>query len=263
MKNKLKFALLISLSVISNIIITYIVVADDSYEDNDNIYDSKEISVGTYNLTMEDTYDYFFIELEEFDILIVDLYFNNAISDLDLNIYDPDELYLDSSSSSTNHEKVKTEVDYNGDYYIEVYNYGGSNNDYNMTIDIEEGSGDDDYYDDDDLYWILFFLFVFGFSFGLPVIIGVKKKYDEKKRLKKVSKTKKTTIQTPRPVTPPTQPVTPPTQPVTPPTQPVTPPTQPVTPPTQPITPSTQICPECGVDVDKDAKFCQFCGYKI
>ena len=57
------------------------IIADDSYEDNDNIYDAKSISTGFYNLTMEDDYDYFSIKIEEFDILIVDLYFNDSISD--------------------------------------------------------------------------------------------------------------------------------------------------------------------------------------
>ncbi|MHA1148081.1 MAG: zinc ribbon domain-containing protein [Promethearchaeota archaeon] len=236
-RTKLRF-IIIFIVLFSNSVFNF-VVADDSYEDNDNIYDAKKISTGFYNLTMEDNYDYFFIELEEFDILIVDLYFNSSISDLDLNIYDPDEIYYDSSSSSSNHEKVKTEVEVKGDYYIEVYNYDGINNDYNMTIDIEKGTPPDEY-EDDELFLILFFIFIFGFTFGLSIIITNVKKFQEKRRLKQKSQQNKPSVSEPQQIAP-------------------SPHIEPL--PPQPKKPL--ICPECGVKLEDDAIYCQFCGYKI
>ncbi len=134
------------------------VLGDDSYEENDERSEAKEIGYGDYTALYAEDHDWYKIYLDNGDDITVIITFDSDEADLDLYLSDEDENTLDSSEGYSDTEEVSEGDLDSGWYFIEVALYDGEvsyemrvNNEYEEpdgTINVAQNVGDED---DDDL----------------------------------------------------------------------------------------------------------------
>ncbi len=131
----------------------------DIYEANDSLEISAALGLvqglNFFDASMEsDGADWFSFQTEETgqagSAFSID--FDNALSDLDLTLYDEFGYYLGSSGGAGNSETVSLEGLSAGTYYAQVYRYtGDSDQNYTITISAPGGAGaGDDYFEEND-----------------------------------------------------------------------------------------------------------------
>lgn len=113
---------------------------EDRFESNNSMPEADRndsiLSVGSYNnLTICPTdRDYYKIYLTSGLDLFVNLYFTNAIGDLDLALYNPEGVLIADSSSETDDEHIHFNVLNSGWYFIRVDGVEYDTNAYNLEI---------------------------------------------------------------------------------------------------------------------------------
>jgi len=113
------------------------VCTDDSYEENDTCSAGALITTGIYpNLQVcSGDDDWFAVDLEAGDTVIITTHFAHALGHLDMELYDTDcWTWLDYSTSSTDDEQIAYTVHASGAYNVRVYGHGGAENNYDMTV---------------------------------------------------------------------------------------------------------------------------------
>jgi hypothetical protein len=129
---------------------------DDDWENNDQLYNAAYVSDGTYGglVYCPNDEDWFYVYLNVGDTLYVDIDFVHANGNLDLKLYDPSEIEIDSSTSTTDDESVSTLADESGYFYIQVYaGFDVENPSYSMDVTVSGGGTctDDNYEQNDTL----------------------------------------------------------------------------------------------------------------
>jgi len=127
-----------------------VVQSDDSFEENDDVTSSKQVSNGTYNsLILNGTDDdYFNISVYENDLITVDIIFNNSEGDLDLYLLNKYQDEVNSSLSVSDNEFVSYNATYTGEYTIKVISYSEDlYQPYDLIIDHQT---DDSFEENDD-----------------------------------------------------------------------------------------------------------------
>ena len=113
------------------------VCTDDGYEENDTCSAAVLIAPGAYpNLQVcSGDDDWFAVDLEAGDTVIITAYFTHALGDLDLELHDTNcGTWLDYSTSSTDDEQIVYTVDASGTYNVWVYGYVGAENSYDLEV---------------------------------------------------------------------------------------------------------------------------------
>ncbi|MFX1398761.1 MAG: Ser-Thr-rich GPI-anchored membrane family protein [Promethearchaeota archaeon] len=111
--------------------------SDDSYEDNNYIYDATQTEGGYYqNLKCFDN-DYFEVDLDAGYQLNVEINFTNSKGNLDLELHDPFSL-ISGSYSFNDSEKLTYMSEYSTDIFIRIF-YVDNPNDYSLNISVSFG----------------------------------------------------------------------------------------------------------------------------
>jgi hypothetical protein len=119
-------------------------VGDDVYEENDDFTSASTVSEGSYSSLRCIDDDFYRIWIDAGESLDAMISFIHANGDLDLKLYDPYYNLIDSSVSITNSERVSiASAPSSGYYIIRCYPFGGAENTYSLSIDIESFSGPD------------------------------------------------------------------------------------------------------------------------
>jgi len=113
-------------------------IYDDAYEENDYLTNPAYIDTETwyYDLVALDDDCYSFY-METGETAYVDIYFIDEDGDLDLYLFDLDENVLAHSGSTTDNEFLYFEATYSGNYIICVATAWGTNDNYDLYVDIE------------------------------------------------------------------------------------------------------------------------------
>ena len=135
-------------------------IQGDDYEGNNFFEEAADITpkIGEYleglNITAGDTDWYEFVLTQTGEAgqgIILD--FAHLEGDLDVELYDANNEYVDGSYGIVDGEFINLEGVEPGNYFVQVYGYNGATNDYNMLIDAPgltgESDRDDDYEDND------------------------------------------------------------------------------------------------------------------
>ncbi|MHA1775941.1 MAG: Loki-CTERM sorting domain-containing protein [Promethearchaeota archaeon] len=122
-------------------------IVDDNYEDNDEIGAAYPISEGFYPDLVCNDDDWFKIWVNTGELIQVLIEFSDINGDIDLELYNPSQVMVDASSSSTDDEYVEYIADTAGNYYIHIDDFEINPN-YDMTLTISVP--DDEYEDNDD-----------------------------------------------------------------------------------------------------------------
>lgn len=128
------------------------VPADDSYEENDLQTTAAAINPGNYFGLLCADDDWYNISVAAGATITVDTYFTHSLGDLDLQLYSPTGL-VNSSTSTSNHERVSYTAQVPGNHSIRVYRYNCLFNNYNMTISVYTPPASDDIYEENDFQY--------------------------------------------------------------------------------------------------------------
>ncbi|NEP61235.1 MAG: S8 family serine peptidase, partial [Symploca sp. SIO2G7] len=120
------------------------VLVDDSYEENDTIATAYDLGnqeqtwlSNIAGLGLQADQDWYRIDVTPgYENLVVDLQFNHALGDLDLEVYDAAGNFVTSSNSTTDNESINTLLPGSGTYYLLVDGYPGNTlNTYDLSWD--------------------------------------------------------------------------------------------------------------------------------
>ncbi|MHA1273216.1 MAG: PPC domain-containing protein [Promethearchaeota archaeon] len=128
-------------------------ISDDSYEENDNFIDAKQLTAGTYNNLKCFDDDWYYISVSENNNLNITIKYSYINGDLDLELYDSSQTLLDSSTSTTDDESISYDITSGngGNYYFRVYKKNPSdNNSYILIISINSIQPSDDSFEEND-----------------------------------------------------------------------------------------------------------------
>ena len=136
-------------------------ILGDGYEDNNLFESAADITpkIGEYleglNITEGDTdwYEFVLTQTGQAGQGVV-LDFAHLEGDIDVELYNADNQYLNGSYSISDGEFISLEGVEPGNYLVKVYGYAGATNDYNLLIDApsltgEDSDREDDYEDND------------------------------------------------------------------------------------------------------------------
>lgn len=120
---------------------------DDAYEDNDSINSAKHVAAGSISgLRCLDTFveggqylaglgDWYKISVSAGRSISASISFAGANGDLNMRVFDPNQVDVGSSTGAGNTEEVSVTSTISGDYYIYVYeNANQQNPNYSMTL---------------------------------------------------------------------------------------------------------------------------------
>jgi hypothetical protein len=122
---------------------TPITLSGDRFESNNGFSTAKDLGVVTgfkqeNNLSIHTNTDQdifkFQISGQTTDQHYISIDFNNSYGDLGLGLYNSQQQLIDYSDGYSDFEGISLAGLTNGSYYIQVYGYAGSINDYNLTI---------------------------------------------------------------------------------------------------------------------------------
>jgi C1A family cysteine protease len=82
-------------------------------------------------LGISNDHDFYKFEVNQ-PRLIIDSQFSHGNGDIDIVVYDANGNLVDASISTTDNEFVDVEVSNSGTYYVDIYNYSGSGNSYDL-----------------------------------------------------------------------------------------------------------------------------------
>ncbi|MFX1274229.1 MAG: PPC domain-containing protein [Promethearchaeota archaeon] len=123
---KPKKLILFGLSVFFLICFSSIAIAkaDDSYEENDTFNDAYTIALTTYYGTLQISQyddDWFKVYLNTGHALTVQIDWSSSVYDIELYLYDFNEIVIDSSTGSSNRETINYDcITTDGYYYIKI-----------------------------------------------------------------------------------------------------------------------------------------------
>lgn len=110
---------------------------DDGFEENDSRASAAALTDGSHaDLMICDGDEDWYAVTANPGTLQVSIYFTNATSDLDLELYDGSGNKLDDSTGVGDSETIEHDVTVGGGYYIHVFAYSGAKNGYNLTVTI-------------------------------------------------------------------------------------------------------------------------------
>jgi hypothetical protein len=130
---------------------------DDWMEENDDFWSSRWVDPSYYGgLKMvgfdEDWYHTYLNPGQTIDIFI---WFDNAMGNLDLELFDPSNSYREGSHSTSGEESFSFTADVSGDWRIRVYRVSGTEDmhyDLDVMLDMRPGPGDDQF-EENDGFW--------------------------------------------------------------------------------------------------------------
>jgi hypothetical protein len=115
-------------------------LGSDQFEDNDTWDTAAPIAPGTYLYLEALDEDWYQLCLLPGDILQVQLWFDSALGDLDVYIFDPTGALVGYSNSTTNYESALLTASLEGRYLIQVVGWrGATNSRYDMRISLTGG----------------------------------------------------------------------------------------------------------------------------
>jgi hypothetical protein len=128
-----------------------IIIPDDIYEDNDELLDAVGLDINdTYTLMAHDD-DYFFIEVDSYHPITLELAFNYARVNLDLYLLDELGRVFHSSKSAASPETIEYTTTYPGFYFIAIEHVSGKIGiEYTLSITVGASLYNDDIYEDND-----------------------------------------------------------------------------------------------------------------
>lgn len=80
---------------------------------------------------------YYSVNLKAGDRLRVAMYFEHVRGDLDLEVYGPDESWIDKGISLSDNEDVAVKADEAGTFYIVPYGHARATNSYELEVEVE------------------------------------------------------------------------------------------------------------------------------
>lgn len=128
-------------------------LGDDNFEENDDIASATPIGLGATNGLVQDVdADFFAYTIPDGQNLRIDALFAHAVSDLDMYLYDSTGAILDQGFSGTDDETITYANCSGGDQqlFIEIDNYGGACNEYDLVLSEVTGLAADAFEDNDD-----------------------------------------------------------------------------------------------------------------
>lgn len=130
-------------------------IGDDRFEPNDSLAEAAPIAIDSYSGLIQevaDDNDYYSFTLPANSEIIGQIFFDNAISDLDLILYDSTDTIVDTGFTVTDDERVSfancTGVD--EAMTIRVNNFGNICNEYDMVLSLNPLFADDALEDNDE-----------------------------------------------------------------------------------------------------------------
>lgn len=121
-------------------------------EPNEHFASAARITAGRYTgleIDSIEDHDYYAVDLDAGQSLTTHIEFSDALGDLDVTVFGPDEERLEGSYSVTDDERVEITAVESGTHYIEVYGYSGATAPYTLEV-IVDGRGPDDVDDNDE-----------------------------------------------------------------------------------------------------------------
>ena len=114
---------------------------DDAAEDNDTFGTAGALPIdGIFaGVACANDQDYFAFDVNAGDTITVDTSFQHRFGDIDLELYTPDGLAADSSTSTTDDENLQIVADVSGLYRAHVYGYNGAQNVYSLAVTVTPG----------------------------------------------------------------------------------------------------------------------------
>jgi subtilisin family serine protease/subtilisin-like proprotein convertase family protein len=117
----------------------------DRFEPNDDFEGATELGVvgdrtdASLSIHEADNGDYYRFTAERDGALAAEVAFSDASGDIDIELYDANGAYLDSSASTNDTERVEWTVAAGEVYYLHVYGYDGATNpNYTMTLGVSD-----------------------------------------------------------------------------------------------------------------------------
>ncbi len=148
-------------------------VDDDWMEENDDIWNAKDVNPNLYSglKIVHGDEDWFKIYLNPSDIIDIRIYFNHSDGDLQLEFYDPNDYNNPQSisSSTTNDEFISFTTYTDGDWRIRVY-HADANSEVYYDLEIWL-YGVDDWMEENDDYWSASYVDPNHYS-GLKILTG-------------------------------------------------------------------------------------------
>ena len=140
-----------------DVAVTAAICVDDSYEDNDTDAAASVLAAGAYSglgacPTDEDWYAVDGLLIG--DVLDVDLYFADAEGDIDVQLYSPSMVLVDSGTSATDDEAVSATAGEAGTFFVMAWLFSDDGvvlgNSYDMDIALTPADCADDGFEDND-----------------------------------------------------------------------------------------------------------------
>ncbi|MFX0187315.1 MAG: PPC domain-containing protein, partial [Candidatus Hodarchaeota archaeon] len=121
-------------------------LGDDGFEPNNYFSNAVEIGKGWYPSLMCKDDDWFKFWIEKDEEFTVEIFFPHSMGDLDMELYNNSNGWLDGSYSVDDNEMITWIANYSGFYYIHIYNYSFTiGNYYDLDIYIGWKWWDDEY----------------------------------------------------------------------------------------------------------------------
>ncbi len=116
--------------------ITNNLCGEDLFEENDNFNNAKLVPKGWTRYLAANDEDWFYTYLNKGDTLYLTLQFLNSSGNLDLSLYNDQNILLKSSTSETDNELIIQNISTGAFYFFRVYN--DVNNIYSLNIESED-----------------------------------------------------------------------------------------------------------------------------
>ena len=99
----------------------------DANEEDNEFASATPVPMGVYDglTACDEDPDFFAVTLTQSGPLFIDIYFTDADGDIDLRLYDNNQVEIASSTSATDNENIQESLDA-GTYYVEVELYSGA-----------------------------------------------------------------------------------------------------------------------------------------
>jgi len=126
---------------------------DDTYEPNDNITSASQLGIGSYSnlIVNASNTDFFKVNVSVHNNIQVTATFNQTDGNIDMELYDPLEASVSSSTTLTDNESLSHNVTtLSGYYYIKVYQVAPFKSYQNYSLTIITTKKDDNYEENDD-----------------------------------------------------------------------------------------------------------------
>ncbi len=110
--------------------------ADDEWEPNDDAYWALSIfdDETLHGIVCSNDQDVWALQVQDTCAAVIELDFAHAAGDLDMSFHTPNGSLMDSSTGSTNRERIVEVANETGEHFIRVAGYNGAQNEYDVSV---------------------------------------------------------------------------------------------------------------------------------